>query len=308
VVRGAAFLDLSDLVSCCSERGLLGLAFHPGYEANGLFYVNYTDVNGDTVVAEYARGASPEIADPTARRILFTVDQPFPNHNGGMLAFGPDDLLYIGLGDGGGQGDPFGNAQRLDTKLGKILRIDVDTYPAPAPGNVRGGDPDVWDFGVRNPWRFSFDRATGDLYIGDVGEVSFEEIDVEPRGQGGRNYGWSVTEGLHCFGAASCDTAGITFPVIEYDHESGDCSVTGGYVYRGAAIPELHGRYFYGDFCSNRVRTFVWNGTAATDARELTADLESATVLGAVTSFGEDAAGELLVVDRRGAVFRVVRE
>ena len=307
VLRGAPFLDLSSAVSCCGERGLLGLAFHPDYAVNGRFFVNYTDVDGDTVVAEFMRGADPEVADPAPRRVLFTVEQPFANHNGGMLAFGPDGLLYVGLGDGGGEGDPFGNAQRLDTKLGKILRIDVDTHPTPPSGNVGGGDPDVWDFGLRNPWRFSFDRATGDLYIGDVGQDSFEEIDVEPRGQGGRNYGWNVTEGLHCFRAASCDTAGITLPVTEYDHGSGDCSVTGGYVYRGAAIPELSGRYLYGDFCSNRVRSFVWDGAAATDARELTADLET-DVLGAITSFGEDAAGEVLIVDRRGAIFRIVRE
>ncbi len=307
-LRERAFLDLSSAISCCGERGLLGLAFHPDYATNGRFYVDYTDLAGNTVIAEHVRGTDAESAEPVARRILLTVDQPFSNHNGGMLAFGPDGLLYIGLGDGGGAGDPQNNAQRLTTKLGKILRIDVDSYPTSVPGNLAGGDPDIWDFGLRNPWRFSFDRATGDLYIGDVGQNAFEEIDVEPRGEGGRNYGWRITEGRHCFDPATgCDTSGITLPVVEYDHDAG-CSVIGGYVYRGPAIPELAGRYFYADFCSSRIWTFVYAGGAATDERELTSDLDPAGELGGITSFGEDAAGELLIVDQRGIVFRVERE
>jgi len=308
VVREQAFLDLSGAISCCEERGLLGLAFHPDYASDGRFYVNYTDADGDTVVAEYARGADADSADPAVRRVLLTVNQPLPTHNGGMLAFGPDGFLYIALGDGGGVGDPANNAQRLSTKLGKILRIDVDRHPTPPPGNVEGGDPDIWDYGLRNPWRFSFDRATGDLYIGDVGQREFEEIDVEARGDGRRNYGWSITEGRHCYERPNgCDLTGLTLPVVEYGHIDG-CAVIGGYVYRGQAIPELTGRYFYGDLCTIRVWTFVYAGGVATDPRELTTDLASDTTVGALTSFGEDAAGELLVVDQRGTVYRIDRE
>ncbi len=307
VVRAQSFLDLSATVSCCGERGLLGLAFHPDYASNGRFFVNYTDAAGNTAIAEYGR-ADPEVAEPAARRTLLTVEQPFANHNGGMLAFGPDGFLYVGLGDGGGTGDPQHHGQSLATKLGKILRVDVDRYPAPAAGNVEGGDPDIWDFGLRNPWRITFDRATGDLYVADVGQELFEEVDVEPRGDGRRNYGWSVTEGRHCFEPPrDCDPTGITLPVVEYDHTEG-CAVVGGYVYRGTAIPELTGRYFFSDFCSNRIRTFVYADGAATDPRDLTPDLDPDSKLVNVTSFGEDAAGEILLVDQAGIVFRIDRE
>jgi glucose/arabinose dehydrogenase len=222
-----------------------------------------------------------------------------------MVAFGPDGFLYIGLGDGGSGGDPMNNGQRLDTKLGKILRIVVDAYPTPAPGNVVGGDPDVWDYGLRNPFRFSFDRGTGDLYIGDVGQDAFEEIDFESRGSGRRNYGWRVTEGTHCFNPSTgCDLTGITLPVVEYGHEDG-CSVIGGYVYRGEAMPALAGRYLYADFCSTRIWSFVRDGGTVASALELTDDLDPAHTLGNVTSFGEDAAGELYIVDGNGLVFRI---
>jgi glucose/arabinose dehydrogenase len=304
-VRARAFLDLSALVSCCGERGLLGVAFHPGFAANGRFFVNYTDTHGDTVVAEYHRSAGdPELAEPEGRT-LFTVAQPFANHNGGMLAFGPDGLLYVGLGDGGGGGDTLNNAQSLATKLGKILRIDVDTHPTPPPANFPGGDPDLWDIGLRNPFRFSFDRTTGDLYIGDVGQGRFEEVDVEPPATGHRNYGWRITEGFACFNPASgCDMSGLTPPVVAYDHSAGDCSVIGGYVYRGARIPGLVGRYLYGDFCSRRIRSFVLADGGASGEIELTDALASAT-LASITSFGEDEAGELYVVDGSGAILRV---
>jgi glucose/arabinose dehydrogenase len=301
------FLDISDAISAGGERGLLGLAFHPQYVTNGRFFVNYTNPAGDTVIAEYRRSATdPDVAAPDAARVFFTVTQPFPNHNGGMVAFGSDGLLYIGLGDGGSGGDPQNNGQSLDTKLGKILRIDVDAYPTPPAGNLAGGDPDIWDFGLRNPFRFSFDRGTGDLYIGDVGQDRFEEIDLELRGGGGRNYGWRITEGLHCFNPATgCNLTGITLPVVEYGHQDG-CSVIGGYVYRGRAIPGIVGRYFYGDFCSHRIWSFVRDGALVTSTLELTDDLDPTHALRGITSFGEDAAGELYVVDGgSGVVFRV---
>jgi glucose/arabinose dehydrogenase len=299
---------VSERVACCGERGLLGLAFHPGYADNGRFFVNYTNVDGDTELVELARSADPDVASPEPVRVFFTVDQPFANHNGGMLAFGPDGYLYVGLGDGGSAGDPQDNAQGLDTKLGKILRIDVDAYPTPPPGNVAGGDPDVWDWGLRNPWRFSFDRATGDLYIGDVGQNALEEIDVEPAGEGGRNYGWRIMEGDRCFRPPSgCDPTGLTPPVVSYDRDLG-CSVTGGYVYRGGALPGLVGRYLYGDYCSNRVFSFRWSGGAAEAHVELTGDLDPEGRIQGLTSFGEDAAGELYVVSRDGSVFRIEPE
>ncbi|MCC6849586.1 MAG: PQQ-dependent sugar dehydrogenase [Deltaproteobacteria bacterium] len=305
------FLDVTALTSTGGEQGLLGLAFHPGYAANGRFFIYYTDVRGDVVVAEYARrGSDLSAAEPSARRVLRTIEHRFAsNHNGGMIAFGADGYLYAGLGDGGGGGDPEGNAQNLGSKLGKMLRLDVES-DAPPPGNLAGADPDVWDYGLRNPFRFSFDRLTGDLYIGDVGQGDFEEVDVEPRGRGGRNYGWDVTEGLACFEPRdACDTSGITFPALAYPHASGaeteDCSVIGGYVYRGAAIPALAGRYLHGDLCTGRVRSFVWNGRAAVSQVELTDALASSATVQALASFGEDLDGELYLVDLAGAVYRI---
>ncbi len=307
VLLPTPFLDVSGIITSGGERGLLGLAFHPQYVTNGRFFVNYTDLDGNTVIAEYRRSATdPDVAAPDAARVFFIVVQPFANHNGGMVAFGADGLLYIGLGDGGGGGDPQNNGQNLNTKLGKILRIDVDAYPTPPAGNITGGDPDVFDFGLRNPFRFSFDRGTGDLYIGDVGQDRFEEIDLEPRGSGRRNYGWRITEGNHCFNPPTgCDLTGISLPVVEYSHDNG-CSVIGGYVYRGEAIPGLAGRYLYGDFCSNRIWSFVRDGARITSEIELTDDLDPGHVLRGITSFGEDAAGEVYVVDGgSGVVFRV---
>jgi len=302
------FVDLSERISCCGERGLLGLAFHPSYASNGRFFVNYTNTDGDTEVVELARSANGDQASPDTVRRFFTVAQPFPNHNGGMLAFGPDGYLYVGLGDGGAGGDPQNNGQDLDTKLGKILRIDVDAYPTAPPGNVAGGDPDIWAYGLRNPWRFSFDRATGDLYIGDVGQNLLEEIDVAPAGQGGQNYGWRLMEASQCFQPpVGCDQTGLTLPVVEYDRAVG-CSVTGGYVYRGTAIGGLDGRYLYGDYCSNRVFSFRWVDGAVRDQLELTDDLDPDSQIQGLTSFGEDAGGELYVVSQGGSVFRVEAE
>jgi len=308
VLLDAPFADLSDRVSCCGERGLLGLAFHPEYPENGRLFVNYTNTDGDTEIVELARGGSADVASPTIVRRFFTVAQPFANHNGGMLAFDPDGLLHIGLGDGGAGGDPEDNGQDLTSKLGKILRIDVDAYPTPPSGNVAGGDPDIWHWGLRNPWRFSFDRATGDFYVGDVGQNRLEEIDVVPAGQGGRNFGWRVMEGSQCFQPLdACDTTGLTLPVVEYDREVG-CSVTGGYVYRGGALPGLVGRYVYGDFCSSRVFAFRWRDGVASEQVELTSDLNPDGLIRGLSSFGEDAAGEIYVTSLAGSVFRIEAE
>lgn len=302
------FVDLSERVSCCGERGLLGLAFHPDYQANGRFFVNFTNRDGDTEVIELARSSSPDLASPATVRGFFTVVQPYANHNGGMLAFGPDGYLHVGLGDGGAAGDPQNNAQNLAVKLGKILRIDVDGHPAPPPGNAQGGDPDVLHWGLRNPWRFSFDRATGDLYVGDVGQNRLEEIDVAPAGTGPLNFGWRVMEASRCYQpASSCDTTGLTLPVAEYDRDAG-CSVTGGYVYRGGAVPGLAGRYLYGDYCSNRVFSLRWSDGVTSDSIELTAELDPDGLIEGLTSFGEDAAGELYVTSQNGSVFRIEAE
>ena len=304
------FLDLSQAVSNGSEQGLLGLAFDPDYALNGRFYVNYTDTGGDTRVVAYQVSEDPGLADPASAELLLTIEQPFSNHNGGHLAFGPDGFLYIGSGDGGSGGDPEGNGQdRLDL-LGSLLRIDVSAgtgYAIP-PDNPFAADPgargELWDFGLRNPWRFSFDRATGDLYIADVGQNDLEEIDVATRASGGgrgANYGWSIMEGTDCFSDPDCDTTGLTLPVLEYGHAEG-CSVTGGFVYRGAAIPDLQGHYFYADYCEGWVRSFRMNGGTVSDEREW----PELAPGGNVPGFGEDAAGELYVLDARGTVYRIV--
>lgn len=305
----APFLDLTARVSSGGEQGLLGLAFHPGYASNGLFVVNYTETGGATRVALYRVGADPDRADPASEQIILSSSQPFSNHNGGMVAFGPDGHLYIGTGDGGSGGDPQGNGQRLNTLLGKLLRVAVSatgqvSVPPDNPFISRqGAAPEIWSLGLRNPWRFSFDRATGDLYIGDVGQNQHEEIDaVTGPGAGrGLNFGWNVMEGLACFNASSCNQQGLTLPVLDYPRADG-CSVTGGYVYRGAAVPALVGHYLYSDYCQGWVRSFRFAGGAATDRREWSALATSAQV----TSFGEDAAGELYLLTAGGRVARIV--
>ncbi len=310
------FLDVASEVSCCGEQGLLGLAFHPDYVNNGRFFIDYTDSAGNTVVAERRVSSNPDVADSTEIALLH-VNQPFANHNGGHLAFGPDGYLYIGLGDGGSGGDPFGNGQNINQLLGKLLRIDVDSaspYGIPPTNPFAGATPgadEIWAFGLRNPWRYSFDRLNGDLYIGDVGQNRFEEVDYQPAlSSGGQNYGWNVVEGNgHCYPSGnSCDQTGMTLPVIDYDHSSGACSITGGYVYRGCKMPDLRGTYFYGDYCSAFVKTFEISGGAATNLQDRTADLASggASILN-ISSFGEDARGEMYVVDiGGGSVFKVV--
>ncbi|MGE5687729.1 MAG: PQQ-dependent sugar dehydrogenase, partial [Gemmatimonadota bacterium] len=315
-VLPAPFLDLHDRVSGGPEQGLLGLAFDPAYSTNGRFVVNYTDLNGDTRISAFRVSADPDVADVSTETVLLAVPQPFPNHNGGGLAFGPDGYLYAGLGDGGGGGDPNGNGQSLATLLGKLLRIDLNggtPYAVPpdnpfaaAAGPATRGE--IWSYGLRNPWRFSFDRLTHDLYIGDVGQDAHEEIDVAPApgggGGGGLNFGWNRMEGAHCYpptAGDACDRAGLTLPVVDYDHGQG-CSVTGGYVYRGAAIPDLQGVYLYGDYCQGFVRSFRFAGGQATDQH----DWQALRPGGNVTSFGEDAAGEVYVLTAQGGVYRIV--
>ena len=308
----ATFLDIESRVGSGGERGLLGLAFHPRYAENGRFFVNYTDHAGDTHISEFrAQPPASDAADPGSERQLLFVPQPFPNHNGGGLAFGNDGRLYIALGDGGSGGDPFGNGQDLGTPLGKILRIDVDGAApfAVPPDNpflgTPGAFPAVWAYGLRNPWRISFDRATGDLLIGDVGQDVLEEVDVglASRG-GGENYGWNVMEGSRCFGGpGTCSAAGLTLPVVEYSHGDG-CSITGGYVYRGCRMPGYHGTYFYGDYCTALVRSFRLQNGAATDQRDWTSALSHG--VDSISSFGVDADGEIYIVDHRGEVYRIV--
>ncbi len=307
LLREEPFLDLSEAISCCGERGLLGMAFHPDYAANGRFFLNYTDEGGNTVVAEFARSsADPERADPAVVQELVYVEQPYGNHNGGMIEFGPEGLLYVGMGDGGPAGDPLRAGQDASTKLGAMLRIDVDNFPQAPDGNFSGADPDVWAIGLRNPWRFSFDRSTGDLYIADVGQNLREEVHVTTAGVGGLNFGWNIMESLLCYNPPDgCQTTGLTLPVVEYGRDSG-CSITGGYVYRGSAVPGLDGCYFYGDFCSNRIWAMRWQAGEVLEQEEVSADIDPEGRLAGITSFGQDADGELYVVSRDGVVYRIV--
>jgi glucose/arabinose dehydrogenase len=298
------FLDIRTLVSCCGERGLLSVAFHPRYRTSGFFFVDYTDTNGDTVVARYSRSSDPNRADPESASVLLRVSQPFSNHNGGQLQFGPDGYLYIGMGDGGGGGDPGNRAQNLGTHLGKLLRIDVDAeapYAVPGDNPFVGSPlarPEIWAYGLRNPWRFSFDRATGDLLIADVGQNRFEEVNFVPASShGGENFGWPILEGLHCFSPQTgCLTAGLTLPIIEYEHEDG-CSVTGGYRYRGTRYPEMRGVYFYGDYCSGK----VWGAVEASGGAWTATELLDTTA--AISTFGEDEEGEIYLADHGGRIY-----
>ena len=302
------FLDLSARVSNGGEQGLLGLAFDPDYATTGRFIVHFTDLAGNTTLARFQASSNPDVADPASELLILTAVQPFANHNGGQVAFGPDGFLYLGLGDGGGGGDPNNRGQDLSDLLGSILRIDVRTsepYSVPADNPfLQSAVPEVWSYGLRNPWRFSFDRATGDLYIADVGERAWEEIDVSTPAQGagkGANYGWNIMEGAHCFLATGCDQTGLTLPVLEYSHQEG-CSITGGYVYRGEAIPSLQGHYLYADLCQRWVRSFRFAEGAVTEQTEW----PSLMPVGPVLSFGEDALGEIYVLDESGRVSKIV--
>lgn len=300
-VNPTPFLDVSSLISRGgSEQGLLGLAFHPNYAQNGWFFINYTNTQGDTVVARYSVSADANVADAGSAAIVLTVMQPYVNHNGGHLAFGPDGYLYIGMGDGGSGGDPENRAQNPQTLLGKMLRIDVNQLPytVPASNPFVGNSaylPEIWALGVRNPWRFSFDRATGGLYMADVGQNMWEEVNFQAAGAGGLNYGWNIYEGNHQFRPGQIN--GAVMPIAEYDHGLG-CSVTGGYVYRGANIPNLQGSYLYGDFCSGRIWS-AYRNESGTWQSPLFLDTNYS-----ISSFGEDMAGELYVIDHGGRVLR----
>lgn len=307
------FLDLTDAVLADSEQGFLGLAFHPEYTDNGRFFVNYTRGDGATVIAEFAVSEDANVADKASERVLLTIPQPYPNHNGGNLVFGPDGYLYIGMGDGGAGGDPEERGQDPSTLLGKMLRIDVDTtggepYAVPQDNpfvETEGAMPEIWAYGLRNPWRYSFDRETGDLWIADVGQNAFEEVNRQPADStGGENYGWDITEAESCFNEAdatapleACDTEGLTGPVLEYPHSEGR-SITGGYVYRGAAIPELVGHYVFGDFASGT----IWSAAAQGDGGYASTPLVDSGFL--VVAFGEDEAGELYVANFGGTLHR----
>jgi glucose/arabinose dehydrogenase len=300
------FLDIRNLVTTAgSEQGLLGLAFHPGYAQNGLFYVNYTDRQGDTNVVRYSVSPDPNRANASsAVRILF-IEQPFANHNGGQLRFGPDGYLYIGTGDGGAGGDPDNRAQNLGTLLGKLLRIDVNSaspYAIPSSNpfvSRAGARPEIWAYGLRNPWRFSFDRQTGELWLADVGQGSWEEVNYQPATSiGGENYGWRRMEGRHCLNPATgCNDGTLVLPVIEYDHSSG-CSVTGGYVYRGTRFPRFAGKYIYGDFCSG----IIWAATRAQNGAVTTRPLLDTNFF--LSTFGEDLNGEIYVADYTNGTLR----
>jgi glucose/arabinose dehydrogenase len=310
-----SFLNISSSVSNGSEQGLLGLAFHPSFKTNRKLYVDFTDASGNTVIREYRASASnPDVVAAGSGRTILRITQPYANHNGGMLAFGTDGYLYIGMGDGGSGGDPGNRAQSVNSLLGKILRINVNgststrayLVPSSNPYVGKPGRDEIWQRGVRNPWRFSFDRATGNLWIGDVGQDRYEEVDRAIRtasGPGkGLNFGWHVLEGRHCYlPSTGCSTAGKKAPLLEYSHGGGRCSVTGGYVYRGSAIPALLGWYVYGDYCSGEVWAVAQGASSpATPVRLL------GTGSGRLVSgFGETEAGELLLCDLGGAVYRI---
>jgi glucose/arabinose dehydrogenase len=302
------FLDITPLLSTGNEQGLLGLAFPPDYATSGRFYVYYTATNGDSVLARYRVGSNPDLADAASREILLQFAQPFSNHNGGWIAFGPDGFLYVASGDGGSANDPQDNGQQLNTLLGKLLRLNVSGASAQAaPGNpfatTSGARAEIWAYGLRNPWRASFDRQTGDLWIGDVGQSRREEINFQPAGSGGQNYGWRRFEGTLC-GTTNTNcgsTEGFTMPVNEYDRALG-CSVTGGYVYRGNLYPRLRGRYFFSDFCSGRIWSIERSGSGASATYTRTEHLATGLP---IASFGEDRSGNLYALAFNGQVYLI---
>lgn len=302
----STFINLASKISCCTgERGLLDIAFHPDYETNGYFFVNYTDLAGDTVIERYSVTANPNVGDPNSGVLILTFEQPDVNHNGGDLVFGPDGYLYIGSGDGGGSGDPGNNGQNLSILLGKILRIDVSgalpyEIPPENPTAQTGAD-EILAYGLRNPWRLSFDALTGELYIADVGQGTREEVNVVAAGDSTLyNYGWNVMEGSLCFNPPTgCDPRGLTLPAFEYEHADGNCSITGGYVHRGS-IAALYGAYIFGDFCSGR----IWEARNQAGTWQITELLDTSML---ISTFGEDAARGLYVADWSGGrVYRIV--
>ncbi len=329
------YLNISTKLTCSGEQGLLGLAFHPDYQSNGAFFVNYTNLSGTTTIARYTVTANPEVADIASEVILLSIAQPFSNHNGGWISFGPDGYLYIGTGDGGSGNDPGNRGQDITAQLlGKMLRIDVDgadnipgnddddgdvdnppstggyTNPATNPFVGVTGDDEIWAYGLRNPWRNSFDRLTGDLYIADVGQNAAEEIDFQPASDtGGRNYGWRCMEGTACTGLSGCTCNGptLTLPIHTYNHSANNCSVTGGYNYRGCGIAGMDGTYFFADYCSNTIWSFKYDGVTKTEFTNRTTELvPNIGSITSITSFGEDAYGEIYICDQNGEVFKII--
>ncbi|MDM8520089.1 PQQ-dependent sugar dehydrogenase [Anaerolineales bacterium HSG6] len=303
IIRSTLFLDIVDIVgSSANEQGLLSMAFHPDYTNNGYLFVNYTNLEGHTVIAQYQVSAvDPNQADKDSEQILLTIPQPYGNHNGGQILFGPDGYLYVGMGDGGAANDPQNNAQDLERLLGKILRIDIDQatpYGVPDDNpfvSQTSARPEIWSYGWRNPWRISFDRLTGDMYIADVGQNQYEEIHVEEVGtSGGGNYGWRLMEGRHCFNPSSCDpdSLSLILPITEYDHDQG-CSITGGYVYRGQKNLSLKGIYIYGDYCTG----LIWG--LRQEAGGVWSDVLLSSSNHTISSFGEDEDGELYLLDHQ---------
>ncbi len=303
VIRGGAlqtmpFLDIRTRVGSGGERGMLSVAFHPQYATNKYFYVYFTALNGDIRVERFTTTANAEVADPASAKLIITAPHSqYPNHNGGLVAFGPDGMLWTAFGDGGGGGDPLGSGQNFNSLLGSLIRIDVNTgdpYAIPnnnpfvGQANRRG---EIWAKGLRNPWRFAFDGPTGILYIADVGQNAREEVNAQPIATAGLNYGWNITEGFICYNATTCNQTGLTAPAIDYPNPSGGCSVTGGYVYRGSAIPGLSGHYLYSDYCNRRIKSFRYSAGAAVDQKDW-----GLTSPGNVSSFGVDFAGEVYVI------------
>ena len=302
------FLDIVPRVGSGGERGMLSLAFHPQYSTNGFFYVYFTAPDGQIRIERFTVSSNPNVAAPASSRLILGVAHPRGNHNGGLALFGPDGMLYLGLGDGGGGGDPDSNGQNPNTLLGALLRIDVnsgDPYGIPAGNPFIGRNdarPEIWAIGLRNPWRFAFDAQGGNLYIADVGQGELEEVNVVLSTRAGVNYGWNVMEGTSCYNASSCNRQGLELPVLEYRHLGNACSVTGGFVYRGSAIPEITGHYFYGDYCAGFVKSFRYQNGSATDER--TWEFGN---IGNVLSFGQDSAGELYITVGGGTVYRIVK-
>ncbi len=303
------FLDIRHLTNPDAyETGLLGIAFHPNYFNNGYLFAYYTDLNDNTVVARFQAEFDTDQIDPVTQKIIYTTDQPYQNHNGGQIAFGPDGYLYIALGDGGSGGDPLENGQNPNTPLGTLLRIDVDNgdpygIPPDNPFVNGGGLPEVWAYGLRNPWRFSFDQLTGDLYIGDVGQNSYEEINFLPAGiVGGANFGWNYYEASHPFRGSPPANLSVVMPIAEYGREGGSCTVVGGYVYRGDQLPEWNGIYFYGDYCSGIIWGLLQDANGQWQSQQL---YQGFTWL---SSFGQDQAGNIYLLSFDGSVYRLTRE
>ena len=302
------FLDIRNKVGFGGERGLLSFAFHPRYKTNGFFFVNYTNKSGDTRVERYTVSpGDPSVADPASAKLIIGIDQPYANHNGGHNIFGPDGMLYIGMGDGGSQRDPHGNGQNRNVLLGKILRIDVDRgdpygVPPNNPYANGGGRREIWALGVRNPWRLAFDSAAGRIYIADVGQDRYEEINIAAATSAGLNYGWNVMDGNECFRNSTCAKSSFTQPALVYEHSDGGCSIIGGFVYRGRRIPEIRGQYFYSDWCKSWLRSITFDNGRASEPRQW---LDGG--LGSIVSFGEDGQGELYICSSNGRVYRIIK-